>query len=60
MLTGEMKKKDCYFDDLIYKCGFVIERTKAWMDACKPILVGFETNKGHWKSLNILAFTVIL
>ena len=48
------------FDDLLYKCRFVVERTNAWLDAFKAILVRFETNKIHWKSLNILAFTVIL
>lgn len=48
------------FDDLLYKCRFVIERTNAWMDAFKALLVRFETNKIHWKALNLLAFTVIL
>ena len=53
-------EKDYLFDDLLYKCRFVVERTNAWLDAFKAILVRFETNKIHWKSLNILAFTVIL
>lgn len=48
------------FDELLYKERFVVERTNAWMDAFKAILVRFETNKIHWKSLNILAFVVIL
>ncbi len=48
------------FDELLYKCRFVIERTNAWLDAFKVLLVRFETNKIHWKALNILAFTVIL
>ena len=48
------------FDDLLYKCRFVVERTNAWMDAFKAILVRFETNKIHWKALNILASCVIL
>jgi hypothetical protein len=30
------------------------------MDAFKVLLVRFETNKIHWKALNLLAFTVIL
>ena len=51
---------DYIFDDLLYKCRFVIERTNAWLDAFKAILVRFETNKIHWKALNILAFCVIL
>ena len=48
------------FDELLYKCRFVIERTNAWLDAFKALLVRFETNKTHWKSLHLLAFTVIL
>ena len=53
-------EKDYLFDDLLYKCRFVVERTNAWLDAFKAILVRFETKKTHWKSLNILAFAVIL
>jgi transposase len=53
-------EKDYLFDNLLYKCRFVVERTNAWLDAFKAILVRFETNKIHWKSLNILAFAVIL
>lgn len=48
------------FDDELYKCRFVIERTNAWLDGFKAILVRFETNKIHWKALNLLAFIVIL
>ena len=48
------------FDELLYRCRFIIERTNAWLDAFKAILVRFETNKIHWKALNLLAFCVIL
>lgn len=48
------------FDEVLYKCRFVVERTNAWLDAFKAILVRFETNSLHWKALNLLAFTVIL
>lgn len=48
------------FDELLYKCRFVIESTNAWLDAFKAILVRFETNAIHWEALNILAFCVIL
>ena len=48
------------FDELLYKCRFVIERTNAWLDAFKAILVRFETNKIHWKALNLMAFCIIL
>jgi transposase len=52
--------EDYLFDELLYKCRFVIERTNAWLDAFKALLVRFETNKNHWKALHLLAFTVIL
>jgi len=48
------------FDEILYKCRFVIERTNAWLDAFKAILVRFETNKYHWKALHLLAFCIIL
>lgn len=48
------------FDELLYKTRFVIERTNAWLDAFKAILIRFETKNSHWKSLLLLAFTVIL
>jgi transposase len=49
-----------FFDDLLYQKRFIIERTNAWLDAFKAILVRFETKKSHWKSLNIIAFCMIL
>jgi transposase len=53
-------EREVLFDDLLYKNRFVIERTNAWMDAFKALLIRFETNSLHWKSLCILAFIVIL
>lgn len=54
------QENESIFDELLYKQRFVIERTNAWLDAFKAILVRFETNKIHWKALNLLAFCVIL
>jgi len=51
---------DHILDEELYKVRFVVERTNAWLDAFKAILIRFETNKIHWKSLNLLAFSVIL
>ena len=48
------------FDELLYQFRFVIERTNAWLDAFKAILVRFETNAVHWKALNLMAFCLIL
>lgn len=38
------KENDHIFDELFYKCRFIIEKTKAWLDAFKALLVRFETN----------------
>ena len=54
------EENESIFDKLLYQQRFVIERTNAWLDAFKAILVRFETNKIHWKALNLLAFCVIL
>ena len=51
---------DHLFDSVLYKCRFVVERTNAWLDAFKALLVRFETNEIHWKALNLLAFCIIL
>ena len=51
---------DQLFDELLYRYRFVVERTNAWLDAFKAILVRYETNKIHWKALNLMAFCVIL
>lgn len=49
-----------FLDEALYKERFVVERTNAWLDAFKAILVRFETKKLHWKALNIIAFCIIL
>jgi transposase len=58
--NGGFHQGHTIFDELLYKVRFVIERTNAWLDAFKAILVRFETNDLHWKGLLLLAFTVIL
>jgi len=54
------EENESIFDEMLYKCRFVIERTNAWLDAFKAILVRFETNSIYWKALNLLAFCVVL
>ena len=49
-----------FLDEALYKERFVVERTNAWLDAFKALLVRFETKKSHWKALNIIAFCIIL
>ncbi len=49
-----------YFDDLLYKRRFVIERMNAWIDSFKALLIRFETKISTWMALHFLAFTVLL
>ena len=52
--------RDCLLDKELYKNRFVVERTNAWLDGFKALLIRFETKSTHWKALNLLAFCVIL
>ncbi len=46
-------------DDKLYKEYFSVERTNAWIDAFKILLVRFETKSDIWVSLHYLAFIII-
>lgn len=48
-----------YFDPLLYKERYKIERTNAWMDSFRTLLNRFETTVTSWKGFNFLAFIVI-
>jgi transposase len=52
--------KYVYFDELLYKRRFVIERMNAWIDSFKALLIRFETTTKAWMALHFLAFAVIL
>ena len=47
-------------DDELYKERFSVERTNAWIDAFKALLIRFETKASNWMSLHYLAFSLIL
>lgn len=47
-------------DEELYKERFAVERTNAWIDAFKSLLVRFETTTRNWISLHYLAFSIIL
>lgn len=47
-------------DDELYKERFSVERTNAWIDAFKALLVRFETKSHTWMSLHYLAFSLII
>lgn len=48
------------FDTELYKERFVVERTNAWIDGFKNLLIRYETKASHWLGLHYLAFSVIL
>ena len=41
---------DIYFDDLMYEQRYTIERTNAWMDAYKTLLVRMDTSFSSWNA----------
>jgi len=47
-------------DDVLYKERFSVERTNAWIDAFKTLLIRFETKAQTWMSWHHLAFSLIL
>lgn len=48
-----------HFDKAVYKKRFVSERTFAWIDKFKRLLVRFERKKVYWMGFHLLAFTLI-
>lgn len=48
-----------HFDAAIYKQRFVNERTFAWIDKFKRLLIRFERKKIYWMGFHFLAFTLI-
>ena len=51
---------DKIFDNELYKGRYVIERTNAWIDGFKALLIRFEFSVQNWVSLHLMAFSVIL
>ena len=47
-------------DPELYKERFCVERTNAWLDGFKALLVRYETSARNWLSLHFLAFSIIL
>ena len=52
--------KSYLFDSELYKERFAVERTNAWIDGFKALLVRYETNAKHWLGLHHLAFSFML
>ena len=48
-----------FFDAGLYKLRFIVERTFAWEDKFKRLLLRFETQQSHPLGFKLLAFTLI-
>ena len=48
-----------HFDSKVYKKRFVNERTFAWIDKFKRLLVRFERRAVYWMGFHLLAYTLI-
>ena len=51
---------DILFDELMYRERFVVERTNAWMDSFRTLLVRQDTTVESWAAWHYLAFTTWL
>ena len=51
---------DLYFDTELYRQRPAIERTNAWLDSFKTLLVRYETTVENWLAFHFLAFAVLL
>lgn len=60
---NKRNRKKAYYQDIIdeelYKERFSVERTNAWIDAFKILLIRFERKADNWASLHYLAFILI-
>ncbi|MEA5403313.1 hypothetical protein VB776_10330 [Arcicella sp. DC2W] len=54
------KAETTIFDEELNKGRYVIERTNAWLDGFKALLVRFEFLVQNWISLHFMAFSIIL
>lgn len=48
-----------FFDNVLYKLRFAVERTFAWEDTFKRLLLRFETKQRRHLGFKLLAFTLI-
>ena len=52
--------EELYLDTELYRERTAIERTNAWLDSFKTLLVRFETTTENWLAFHFLAFIVLL
>ena len=52
----EIVSNKTIFNKLLIKSIFLIKRTNSWLDVFRAILVCFETNKFHLKTMKFICF----
>ncbi len=57
--TPQLREAYVYFDDVLYKERYVVERTHACLDGFKALLVRYEVKLNTWMALHFMAFTLI-
>ena len=55
--NGSKWDREEYFDQVLYKRRIVIERSFAWLDSYKSLLIRYETSSRNWFQLNLIGFT---
>lgn len=53
------KEDYVYFDEELYRQRYVIERTNAWLDGFKTLLVRYEVKLNTWMAAHFMAFIAI-
>jgi transposase len=53
------QSREYILDEDLYDERYSIERTNAWMDSFRSVLIRFDTTTSSWKGFNFLAFIVI-
>lgn len=48
-----------YFDQELYDERYAVERTNAWMDSFRSVLIRFDTTWASWKGFNYISFIVL-
>jgi transposase len=58
--NGKLSDREEYFDEEFYQHRVVIERSFAWLDAYKALLIRFEKTARNWLNCNIVAFIMLI
>lgn len=58
--NGSLDNSESYlFDNELYSGRFVIERSNAWIDSFRQLIIRYETKAKNWLGFHHLAFTIL-